>query len=87
MSQSEPPRRWKRDDELTADEHFERQRAARRGLPRPMFQTAEYTARLREVLEAAGLESDHDDSPHADPDPDPEALTADDHLAQIRRNR
>jgi hypothetical protein len=61
-----PPRRFKDQDELTASEHEQRQRAAREGKPAPRFETDEYLKERREVLAKAGLDEDDQDNQEDD---------------------
>lgn len=76
------PPRYKQVDEFSTEEHAERQRAAREGRPPPKFETAEYAATRRRVLQEAGLEDEREEPK------DLEDMSAADHFERInRRNR
>jgi hypothetical protein len=65
---SDRPRRWKEPDELTVDEHRERQEAERRG-ESARFETDEYRRARHKALTDAGLEADETDTDPARDEP------------------
>jgi len=78
---TDPPRRYKTDDELTVEELLERDRAQEAGRP-VKFETDEYRAAKRQALTDAGLEPDEPTDIDGPPD---EAWSVEDHLNAIRK--
>ncbi|MGH2941334.1 MAG: hypothetical protein ACRDLN_00965 [Solirubrobacteraceae bacterium] len=69
-----PPERFKRPEDLTADEVLAELQAKRRGAPQPRFERAEYRQYRADLLRAGGL-IDEADAAEPDVEPDLVAMT------------